>query len=94
MSKIFVNEIQATSGGNKVFVDNNRPHMFCRGFGSVTTATPVINGQTMDTSWGIHYNADEVTENQGNHYTNSTGFFRVPVTGIYCVTAGLSLIHI
>ena len=88
MSKIFVNEIQATSGGNKVFVGSNRPHVFCRGFGAVTTDTATINGQTMDTSWGIHYNADEVTENQGNHYDNSTGLFRVPVTGLYYLTAG------
>ena len=88
MSKIFVDEISPISGGNNMLIGNNRPHVFCRGFGSVTTATPVINGQTMDTSWGIHYNADEVTENQGNHYNNSTGFFRVPVTGIYYLTAG------
>ena len=88
MSKIFVDEISPISGGNNMLIGNNRPHVFCRGFGSVTTATPVINGQTMDTTWGIHYNADEVTENQGNHYNNSTGFFRVPTTGIYYLTAG------
>ena len=75
-----------TSG--RIFTGSNRPHVFCRGFGSVTTDTATINGQTMDTSWGIHFNADEVTENQGNHYDNSTGFFRVPVTGLYQLHAG------
>ena len=89
MSTLRVDEINDVAGtGNKMLVGGNRPHVFCRGFGSVTTDTATINGQTMDTSWGIHYNADEVTENQGNHYNNSTGFFRVPTTGIYYLTAG------
>ena len=92
-----VNTIQDATNSNtamtidssgRIFPGSNRPHVFCRGFGSVTTDTATINGQTMDTSWGIHYNADEVTENQGNHYDNSTGFFRVPVTGLYQLHAG------
>ena len=89
MSTLRVDEINDVAGtGNKMLVGGNRPHVFCRGFGSVTTDTATINGQTMDTSWGIHYNADEVTENQGGHYNNSTGLFSVPVTGLYYLTAG------
>ena len=89
MSTLRVDEINDVAGtGNKMLVGGNRPHVCCRGFGSVTIDTATINGQTMDTSWGIHYNADEVTENQGGHYNNSTGFFRVPTTGIYYLTAG------
>ncbi len=72
----------------RVFTNDNRPHVFGRGFGEVTTATPTINSQTMDGSWGIHFNADEVTENQGSHYNNSTGLFSVPVTGLYYLTCG------
>ena len=89
MSTLRVDEINDVAGtGNKMLVGGNRPHVFCRGFGSVTTDTATINGQTMDTSWGIPYNADAVTETQGTHYNNSTGFFRVPTTGIYYLTAG------
>jgi hypothetical protein len=95
-SELHVDAIKHSGGTSAMTIDSsgrlttssNRPHVFCRGFGSVTTDTPTINSQTMDTSWGIHYNADEVTENQGGHYNNSTGLFRVPVTGIYYVTAG------
>ena len=89
MSTLRVDEINDVAGtGDKMLVGGNRPHVFCRGFGEVTTATATINGQTMDTSWGIHFNADEVTENQGGHYNNSTGYFRVPVTGLYQLHAG------
>ena len=96
MSKLQVETISHTNNttgltidsSGRVFTSSNRPHVFCRGFGSVTTDTATINGQTMDTSWGIHYNADEVTENQGGHYNNSTGLFSVPVTGLYYLTAG------
>ena len=93
-----VNTIQdATNSNTAMSVDtagrvslssSARPHVFCRGFGSVTTDTATINGQTMDTTWGIAYNWDHVDDNQGSHYNNSTGLFRVPITGVYFLSLG------
>ena len=96
MSKLQVETISHTNNTTAQTIDSSgrvtlssaRPHVFCRGFGSVTTATATINGQTMDTTWGIAYNWDHVDDNQGSHFNNSTGFFRVPITGVYFLSCG------
>jgi len=96
MSNLLVQNIKHTNGTTAQTIDSSgrislgstRPHFFARGFGSVTTDTATINGQTMDSSWGIAYNFDSVDDNQGGHFNNSTGFFRVPITGVYFLSCG------
>jgi hypothetical protein len=96
MSKLQVETISHTNNTTAQTIDSSgritlssaRPHVFCRGFGSVTTATATINGQTMDGSWGIAHSFDSVDDNQGNHFDNSTGLFRVPITGVYFLSCG------
>ena len=82
------NTAMTVDSSGRISLGSTRPHFFARGFGSVTTDTATINGQTMDTSWGIAYNWDNVDDNQGSHYNNSTGFFRVPITGVYFLSCG------
>ena len=99
MSNLLVQNIKHTNGttaqtvdsSGRIFTSENRPHLFARGWGAVSSSQATLNGQTMDSDWGVHHTYDEVTENYGNHFDNSTGLFRFPITGLYFLSCGFGM---
>ena len=95
MSNLLVQNIKHTNGTTAQTVDSSgrvftpaRPSFLVRGYGSITGGSQSINNITTGSSVGIYYNFDEVHHNIGSHFTNSTGKFVVPVTGLYFISAG------
>jgi hypothetical protein len=95
MSNLLVQNIKHTGGTTAMSVDSTgrittppRPSFLARGYGSRTSGSQSINNITTSSSVGIHINYDEVSHNIGSHFTNSTGKFVVPVTGLYHISAG------
>jgi hypothetical protein len=95
MSNLLVQNIKHTNNTTAMSVDSSgrivtpaRPSFLVRGYGSVTGGSQSINNITTHSSVGLYYNFDEVSHNLGSHFTNSTGKFVVPVTGLYFISAG------
>lgn len=98
MSTLKVGAIQSTTGNNAITVANsgdvtvpgnllttNRPLFYSRGYASTISAATAINGVTPNGTIRIML-FDEVAINVGNHFSNTTGKFIVPVAGIYQVS--------
>ena len=96
-SIIKVNNIQNSSGTSALTIDgsgnvsvpNNlstpgRPLFYSRGYASTIASATAINGVTPSGTIRIML-FDEVAINVGNHFSNTTGKFTVPVAGIYQV---------
>ena len=60
------------------------PMFFARGYASTISSATAINGVTPQGTKRIAL-FDEVAINVGNHFSNTTGKFTVPVAGIYQV---------
>ena len=62
----------------------SRPLFYTRGYASMISSATAINGVTPNGTIRIML-FDEVAINVGNHFSNTTGKFTVPVAGIYQV---------
>lgn len=62
----------------------NRPLFYSRGYASTISSATAINGVTPSGTIRIML-FDEVAINVGNHFSNTTGKFTVPIAGIYQV---------
>ena len=62
----------------------NKPLFYTRGYASTISSATAINGVTPNGTIRIML-FDEVALNVGNHFSNTTGKFTVPVAGIYQV---------
>ncbi len=95
MSKLQVETISHTNNTTAQTIDSSgrivtpaRPSFLVRGFQNRTSGSQSINNITTASTVGLWHNFDEVSHNIGSHFTNSTGKFVVPVTGLYLVSAG------
>ena len=104
MSNILVQNIKHTNGTTAQTIDSSgrittstaRPHMFCLGFSTTSdnaSSGTTINGLTLDSTWRLIRNFEQVLENYGNHYDNSTGIFTVPISGIYMLSLGVGYVE-
>jgi hypothetical protein len=100
MSNLLVQNIKHTNGTTAQTIDSSgrittstsRPHFFCLGFSTTSdnaSSGTTINGLTLDSTWRLIRNFEQVIENYGNHYDNSTGIFTVPISGIYMLSLGV-----
>ena len=62
----------------------SRPLFYTRGYASTIASATAINGVTPNGTIRIML-FDEVAINVGNHFSNTTGKFTVPIAGIYQV---------
>ena len=95
MSNLLVQNIKHTNGTTAQTIDSTgriltpaRPSFLARGYGSITGGSQSINNITTHSNLGLYYNFDAVDHNIGSHFTNATGKFVVPVTGLYFISAG------
>ena len=95
MSNLLVQNIKHTNGTTAQTIDSTgrittpaRPSFLVRGYGSVTGGSQSINNITTNSNVGIMYNFDEVSHNIGSHFSNSTGKFTVPISGLYHISGG------
>ena len=105
MSILRTNQIQDTgtnvaaniSGGTVSFTNAPltpaRPAFMARGYASVRAAgAATINSLTINSNNRIVL-FDDVPVNIGNHFSNTTGIFTVPVAGVYHVSYHLGKKH-
>ena len=103
-SELHVDAIKHSGGTSAMTIDSSgrittstaRPHMFCLGFSTTSdnaSSGTTINGLTLDSTWKLIRNFEQVLENYGNHYDNSTGIFTVPISGIYMLSLGVGYVE-
>tara|TARA_R100000664_G_C2749826_1_gene137146 strand:+ start:500 stop:1027 length:528 start_codon:yes stop_codon:yes gene_type:complete len=95
MSKLQVETISHTNNTTGMTIDSSgriatpaRPSFLVRGYQSRTSGSQSINNITTNSSVGLFHSFDEVSHNIGSHFTNSSGKFVVPVTGLYLISVG------
>ena len=90
-----VDNIKSSGGTSAMTIDSSgriltpaRPSFLVRGYGSVSAGSQSINNITTNSNVGIMYDFDEVSHNIGSHFSNSTGKFTVPISGLYYISGG------
>ena len=95
MSNLLVQNIKHTNGTTAQTIDSTgrittpaRPSFLVRGYQSRTAGSQSINNITTASTVGLFHSFDEISHNIGSHFTNSSGKFVVPVTGLYLISVG------